>query len=85
MKSQEIQTTVQENKINNYEIANECLNQLQFLLNRIGIVEFSISESTRHIKWQSGRVMNNDLLNKFCTDINELYRQAQQANMELAN
>ena len=56
-----------------YEQINDCLNHLQFLLKRMGIAEFSISENKRFVSWEVEEEIDQALLDAFCTSIGDQY------------
>jgi len=63
-----------------YEQVNECLNQLQLILKRIGITEFTISENKREAKWELSTEIDQQLLDRFSESLSVIYKQEKLAN-----
>jgi len=63
-----------------YEQVNECLNQLQLILKRIGITEFTISENKREAKWELTTEIDQQLLDRFSESLSVIYKQEKLAN-----
>ncbi|MBS1687139.1 MAG: hypothetical protein JSS96_00320 [Bacteroidetes bacterium] len=58
-----------------YEQVNECLNQLQLILKRIGITEFTISENKREAKWELTTEIDQPLLDRLSDSLSAIYKQ----------
>jgi len=63
-----------------YEQVNECLNQLQLILKRIGITEFTISENKREAKWELTTEIDQQLLDRFSESLSVIYKQEKLAD-----
>ena len=63
-----------------YEQVNECLNQLQLILKRTGITEFTISENKREAKWELTTEIDQQLLDRFSESLSVIYKQEKLAN-----
>lgn len=63
-----------------YEQVNECLNQLQLILKRIGITEFTISENKREAKWELTTEIDQQLIDRFSESLAAIYKQEKLAD-----
>lgn len=58
-----------------YEQINTCLYQVSYVLKKIGISEFGIHADKRYVEWDTDQEIDQELLNKFCTAISNLYKE----------
>jgi len=59
-----------------YGTINECLLHLRFVLNKLGISDFTLSEHKQTIGWHLEQVINEELFTEFATHIDSVYKKA---------